>query len=274
MIELIGKEISLNIKNQIKEEVAFLAEKPALVVLVNQNDSSSIGYVNSMEKTALNLGYTFEKILMPNDETSYIETIKRLNEDDTVHAIMITRPLFKGADEKKILAYLSPLKDVDAMNKNSLGDIFVGNDDIAPATSKAIIKMLEHYNIDVSGKDCLVIGRSISVGKPVSMMLLNKNATVTIAHSRTTNLEEKVSHSDIVVVAVGIPHFLDASICKKEAIVIDAGIHYLDDGRIVGDVLPSDKINMISKVPGGVGTITTSVLMENVLKLYKKQKGI
>ncbi|MBE6132349.1 MAG: bifunctional 5,10-methylenetetrahydrofolate dehydrogenase/5,10-methenyltetrahydrofolate cyclohydrolase [Erysipelotrichaceae bacterium] len=270
---LLGKEISLNIKEQIKKEVEFLLEKPSLFVLVNENDSSSLGYVASLEKTALNLGITFEKRIMKDSEEEYINTIKELNENPACSAIMVTRPLFKGAREEYILSFISPLKDVDVMNKVSLGDIFVGNDDLAPATAKATMKMIEHYGIELKGKDCLVIGRSISVGKPLSMMLLNKHATVTIAHSRTVNLMEKVKNYDVVVVAVGIPHFLDSSLCKEDAIVLDCGIHYLDDGRIVGDVLPSDNVSKLSKVPGGIGTITTSVLMENVLKLYKKQRS-
>ena len=270
---LLGKEISLQIKENIKKEVEFLLEKPGLSVLVNENDSSSLGYVNSLEKTAVSLGINFSKKIMKNDEEEYINTIKRLNDDPTCSSIMVTRPLFKGAREDYILSFISPLKDVDVMNKVSLGDIFVGNDDIAPATAKATMKMIEYYGIDLKGKDCLVIGRSISVGKPLSMMLLNKHATVTIAHSRTIGLMDKVKNYDIVVVAVGIPNFLDSSLCKEEAIVLDCGIHYLDDGRIVGDVLPSEKVSKLSKVPGGIGTITTSVLMENVLKLYKKQRS-
>lgn len=270
---LLGKEISQKIKDKIIQEVEGLEIKPKLVVLVNAEDSSSIGYVNSMEKVALNLGIEFEKLLMIPSELEYISTIERLNVDSTCSAIMITRPLFKNANEKKILSYIHPLKDVDVMNKVGLGEIFIGNDDIAPATAKATMKMIEHYNIDLTGKDCLVIGRSISVGKPLSMMLLNKNATVTMAHSKTVDLFEKVKNYDVIILAVGIPHFLDASLCKKNAIILDCGIHYLEDGRIVGDVLPSHNVKMISKVPGGIGTITTSVLMDNVLKLYKKQRG-
>jgi methylenetetrahydrofolate dehydrogenase (NADP+)/methenyltetrahydrofolate cyclohydrolase len=270
---LLGKEISQSIKDRIKEEVLSLEVKPKLVVLVNVNDPSSIGYVNSMEKVAITLGIEFEKVLMNSSEEEYIDQIIKLNNDASCSAIMITRPLFKGADEKKILSYIDPLKDVDVMNKVGLGEIFIGNDEIAPATAKATMKMIEHYNIDLTGKDCLVIGRSISVGKPLSMMLLNKNATVTIAHSKTKDLFLKVKNYDVVVVAVGIPSFLDAKLCKEDAIILDCGIHYLDDGRILGDVIPSEEVKAVSKVPGGIGTITTSVLMDNVLKLYKKQRG-
>ncbi len=268
---LLGNDIRDQIKENIIEKINVLSEKPCLTVLVNQNDSSSLGYVNALEKNALNLGINFKRILI-DQEKRYIDTIENLNQDPNCHAIMVTRPLIKGCNEKEILSLISPLKDVDVMNEKSLGKIFIGDDDLAPATAKAIMLILDYYNIDLKGKDCLVIGRSISVGKPVSMMLLNKHATVTIAHSRTTNLFDKVKNYDVIICAVGKPHFLDSKLAKESAIIIDAGIHYLDDGRIVGDVIPSNNVNMISKVPGGVGAITTMVLMENVLKLYFMQK--
>ena len=271
---LLGKEISLKIKAEIKNKIEQENLKPSLFVLVNQDDTSSLGYVSMLEKNANNLGIHFEKILMESKEDSYIQKIEELNVRNDVTAIMVTRPLFKGADENRILAHIASFKDVDVMNTRSLGEIFIGNDEIAPATAKAIIKMIEYYDIDVKGKDCLVIGRSISVGKPVSMMLLNKHGTVTIAHSRTTNLDEHIARADIIVCAVGKPHFLDAKKVKDGCVIIDAGIHYLDDGKVVGDVLPcEEKDCILSKVPGGVGTITTSVLLENVLKLYYKQRS-
>ena len=271
---LLGKEISLDIKDKIKTKLETLETKPSLYVLVNENDASSLGYVSMLEKNATNLGIRFEKILMESNEESYISKIEELNNNKDVTAIMVTRPLYKGADENKILSHIDSFKDVDAMNTRGLGEIFIGNDNIAPATAKAIIKMIEYNNIEVKGKDCLVIGRSISVGKPVSMMLLNRHGTVTIAHSRTINLDEHISRADIIVCAVGIPHFLDSKKVKEGCIILDAGIHYLDDGKVVGDVLPDESKDItLSKVPGGVGTITTSVLLENVLKLYEKQRG-
>lgn len=271
---LLGKEQSLVIKNKIVEEISSLEVKPSLFVLVNQDDSSSIGYVSSLEKNATSLGFRFVKILMSSSKEEYIEKIKELNDDPSCNAIMVTRPLFKGANEKEILSYLNPLKDVDVMNSSSLGEVFIGNDQIAPATSRAIMEILSYYKIDVEGKNVLVIGRSISVGKPVAMMLLNKNATVTIAHSKTKDLDEQIKRNDIIVCAVGKPHFLDSSKVKDHAIIIDAGIHYLDDGRIVGDVKPClEKDIWLSKVPGGVGSLTSSVLFDNVLKLYYKQRN-
>lgn len=271
---LLGKETSLSIKEQVKNEVEKLEIKPKYVVLINKNDSSSIGYVNMQRKNALSLGIEFESIEMNDSEEEYIDTIEKLNKDDKVTAIMLTRPLFKGADEKKIISHLSPLKDVDAMNSSSLGELFVGSESyLAPCTAEAIMKLIKAYNIELKGKDVLVVGRSISVGKPVAMMLLEENATVTIAHSRTANLKNKLKDYDVVVAAVGKPWLIDAADCKEEAVIIDAGIHYLEDGSIVGDVKPSDKVKAMSKVPGGVGTITSAVLMENIMKLYHKQRG-
>lgn len=272
MTYLLGKDIALKIKEQIKENVNKIDEKINLTILLNKNDDSSRGYVNSLKKNGFSLGIDVNVIEMNDDQNEYILKIQELNNNDCVHGIMVTRPLFKNANENYILSFISPLKDVDVNNKLSLGEIFIGNDEIAPATAKAILKMLEYYNIELSGKNVLVIGRSISVGKPLSMMLLNKNATVTIAHSKTKDLMKKIKDYDIICCAVGKPHFLDASLANENAIIIDAGIHYLEN-KIVGDVLESDKVKMISKVPGGVGTITTSVLFDNLLKLYKKQRG-
>ena len=271
---LLGKETALKIKEQVKNEVDKLEVKPKYVVLINKNDSTSIGYVNMQRKNATSLGIEFESIEMDDSEEQYIETIERLNNDKSVTAVMLTRPLFKGADEKKIISHLSSLKDVDAMSSASLGELFVGSSDyLAPCTAEAIMKLIKAYNIELKGKDVLVVGRSISVGRPVALMLLEENATVTIAHSRTSDLNDKLKNYDVIIAAVGKAHLIDASLCKEDAIIIDAGIHYLEDGSIVGDVKPSDKVKAISKVPGGVGTITSAVLMENIMKLYHKQRG-
>ena len=267
---LSGKELSNQIKEKVKEEVASLTRKPHMVVLVNPNDESSLGYVRMQEKAAVQLGIRFSLITMKDSEEEYIAKIKELNEDKDVDAIMVTRPLFKGADESLIINEINPSKDVDALNPLSLGELFICKEGyIAPATAQAIIELIKAYKIEVKGKEVLVVGRSISVGKPVSMMLLEMNGTVTIAHSRSLDLPTFLSRADIVIAAVGKPHLLDASACKEGAIVIDAGIHYLEDG-IVGDVKPNDKLRAISKVPGGVGAITTACLMMNVLKCYRR----
>lgn len=267
---LIGKTIASTMKTALREKVSALTDKPSLTVLANDLDASSSGYVASLKKTAAETGIRIEEIHMADDEEAYLRTIDRLNEDETCSAVLITRPLPPSVNEKRVSERLSPGKDADCLHPFWCGKIFAGEDDLAPATAKAVILLLEQNAIPIQGKKCLVIGRSVSVGKPVGAMLLNRNATVTFAHSKTVDLDELVADSDILVCAVGKPHFLDSAKAKESAIVIDAGIHYLPDG-IVGDVIPSDRVKRISKVPGGVGVITNAALFENVVKLHERQ---
>ena len=270
---LIGKEISNRIREELKENLAKLDRKLKLVCLVNKEDASSIGYSKSQAKLASNLGIDYELVEMEPTKEAYEKEIKRVNEDDLIDGCLITRPLFKGANEEEIISLLNPLKDVDGMNATSLGELLINKEDaIKPATPRAILELLKGYNIEIKGKDVLVVGRSISVGKPVSIMLLNEHATVSIAHTRTINLDEKISRADIVVAAVGRPNIIDSSKCKEGAIVIDAGIHYLENG-IVGDVIPSNKLKYISKVPGGVGILTSTLIMDNVYRCYLRRKN-
>lgn len=266
---LLGKEIVELIKEQLSEKIKSFRRKPKYCILLNKNDSSSLGYVRSQVKLANELGIETEVIMMNDSENEYISLINKLNEEKTVDGILITRPLFKGADEKKILSYLSPYKDIDAANPLALGKIFMDDYSLfAPATAEAVIRMIEHYNIEVSGKEVLVIGRSISVGKPAAMLLLRKNATIKIAHTKTQNLDKAISEADVIIVAVGKPQLIDTSKMKEDAIVIDCGIHYLESG-IVGDVKISKNVSKISKVPGGIGPITSVLLMEHVVKCYE-----
>ncbi len=266
---LLGKEIVEITKKRLIEKITSLKRKPKYSILLNKNDESSKGYVRSQVKLASELGIETEINLMNDSENEYISLINKLNEDKTIDGILITRPLFNGADEKKILSYLSPYKDIDAVNPLALGKIFMDDYSLfAPATAEAVIRMIDHYNIDVTGKEVLIIGRSISVGKPVAMLLLRKNATIKIAHTRTQNLDKAIHDADIIVVAVGKPHLIDTSKMKEEAIVIDCGIHYLESG-IVGDVKITNNVSKISKVPGGIGPITSILLMEHVVKCYE-----
>lgn len=268
---LLGKERADKIKESIKDRVASLKRKPQLVVLLNSQDSSSRGYVRSQEKLALSLGYQFTLIEVETP-SQYKEILNKLNNDDEVDAILLTRPLVPGSDELAIVSLISPLKDVDGMSAASLGKIVLNDKNaLVPATARAIVEMLDAYKIDVCSKNVLIVGRSISVGKPTALLLLNKNANIAVAHTKTLDLDTKLSAADIVVVAVGKPHLIDGSKLKEEAIVIDAGIHYLED-KIIGDVKPSDNLKMISKVPGGVGTLTSACLMDNVLQCYFLRK--
>lgn len=270
---LLGKNRALEIREELKENLSKLNRKLKLVCLVNKKDASSIGYASSQAKLASSLGIDYELIEMEENKEAYVEKINRINNDDSIDGCLITRPLFKGANEEEIISLLNPLKDVDGMNALSLGELFINKENaIKPATPRAILELLRAYNIEIKGKDILVVGRSISVGKPVSIMLLNEHGTVTIAHTRTLDLDEKISRADILVAAVGKPHIIDSSKCKEGAIVIDAGIHYLEE-RIVGDVIPSEKIKYISKVPGGVGILTSTLIMDNVYRCYLRRKN-
>lgn len=270
---LLGKNRALELREELKDNLSKLDRKLKLVCLVNKQDASSIGYAASQAKLASSLGIDYELIEMEESKDCYVQEINRINNDDSIDGCLITRPLFKGANEEEIISLLNPLKDVDGMNALSLGELFINKENaIKPATPRAIVELLKSYNIEIKGKDILVVGRSISVGKPVSIMLLNEHGTVTIAHTRTLDLDEKISRADILVAAVGKPHIIDSSKCKEGAIVIDAGIHYLEE-RIVGDVIPSEKIKYISKVPGGVGILTSTLIMDNVYRCYLRRKN-
>lgn len=269
---LIGKEASEKIKLEVKNEVELLKIKPCLAVILNRYDEASKIYIQAQQRNAEQLGIEYVLFDLEPSEEEYIKTIHKLNNNKKISAIMVTRPLFDGADESKILSQIDPNKDVDAMNAMTLGFILTNRkDSLAPATAESIMELLAYYNIEVSGKKVLVIGRSITVGKPVALMLLNKNATVTIAHTRTQNMEELMIDSDIIIVAIGKAEAIDSAKMKKGVIVIDAGINYVDN-KIVGDVKVSEVPSLISKVPGGIGTLTSACLMRNVLKCYRKIK--
>ncbi len=269
---LLGKVIADEIKEKVKKQIANLKRKPKYAIILNSEDRSSYYYVKSQEKLANEFGIEVVVFETKPSEEAYIELINKLNDDSSIDALLITRPLFKGADEKKILSYVNYKKDVDAINPYSLGKMFMDDPFLVPATAEAVIKMLDYYNIDLVGKKVLVVGRSLSVGKSVAMLLLKKNATVTVAHSKSKNFEKEYASSDIVVAAVGRKHLLDSSEMNENCVVVDCGIHYEDDG-IYGDVKPSNKVKMISKVPGGIGPITSALLMEHVLKCYMENNN-
>lgn len=264
---LLGKPVAEKIKQEIKAKLLTKKRKPCLSILLNRNDESSFGYVRSLEKLGNELGISVI-INELESKKQYIDFINKINKDSNIDACLITRPLPKEINENEIISLLDFHKDVDSLNYQSLGLILTGNERFVPNTALAIIKMIEFYNIEVEGKKVLVIGRSLSVGKPIACLLMNRNATVTVAHSRTQNLFDELKNYDIVIGALGKPNFIDGNLLKENAIVLDAGIHYLETG-IVGDVKPSDKLSLISKVPGGIGPITSSCLMYNVVNCYE-----
>ena len=273
-----GKAVSTKIKENIKKEVEYNNYHIKLLVILVGDDPASKVYVKSKEKACKLCGIESETILLDAnvDEDEIINVIEKANNDVNVNGILLQLPLPKGFDSQKIINKISPLKDVDGLNVFNQGKLFMGDKLITPCTPKGIIRLLEEYNVDIKGKNAVVIGRSLLVGKPASMLLLEKNATVTMAHSRTTNLTEICQNAYILVSAVGKPNFIKKEMVKNGAVLIDVGINRTDDG-LVGDVDYNDvkdKVDLITPVPGGVGPMTIACLMENVLLCYKLQKGI
>lgn len=269
-----GKKISSEVKEEVKVKVAALKEKGVsvglAVVLVGEDPASKV-YVNNKKKACEALGInSFEYLLSENTtQEELLELVEKLNGDDSVDGILVQLPLPRHLDEKAVIAAISPSKDVDAFHAVNVGKIMIGDYTFAPCTPSGIIELIERSGISLEGKNCVVIGRSNIVGKPMSMLLLHKNATVTICHSRTKNLSEVVRGADVVVAAVGKAKFVTADMVKEGAVVIDVGINRMDNGKLCGDVdfdAVAPKCSYITPVPGGVGPMTIAVLMQNTLK--------
>ena len=281
MAQLIdGRALSKQIQDKIKKEVGVLSFQPGLAVLLVGSDPASQVYVNSKEKACKKVGFYSEKIVLEKDITQdkLLAEIKKLNNNPKIHAILVQLPLPKHLDEKIIIDNIDPQKDVDVFHPYNVGELCLKkrlpklDDLLAPCTPKGIMRMLEEYQIDVEGKKAVVIGRSNLVGKPIALMLLAKNATVEICHSRTENLAETSAQADIIIAAIGQANFLKKNMVKKGATVIDVGINRTDGG-LTGDVdfTEVEKIaGHITPVPGGVGPMTIASLLENTLLLAKK----
>ena len=273
-----GKAVSAFIKDKVKEEVLALKEKgidTCLAVILVGNDPASQIYVANKKKACEALGIISKEFLLPENvaEEELLALVKEINEDKSVNGILCQLPLPKGLDEKKIINAISPLKDVDAFHPSNVGKIMIGDYDFAPCTPAGVMEMLKYYDISVEGKNCVVIGRSNIVGKPMSMLLLHKNGTVTVCHSKTENLKDICSKADILVAAVGRANFVTADMVKDGAVVIDVGMNR-NEGRLCGDVdfeAVKDKVSYITPVPGGVGPMTIAMLMQNTLTAVKKQ---
>ena len=275
-----GKLVSQTIRGSIKDEVdALKAERgitPGLAVVLVGNDPASAVYVRNKHKACLDAGIESYVITMPEDtkESDLIAKIDELNADKKVNGILVQLPLPKHICEDNIINRISPEKDVDAFHPANVGKILIGNYDFLPCTPAGIMDLLAYYNIDIEGKECVVLGRSNIVGKPMSLLLLGKNGTVTICHSRTKQLAEITKRADIIVVAIGKPEFLTADMVKPGAVVIDVGINRLDSGKLVGDVKfdeVSELASAITPVPGGVGPMTITTLLKNTLTAARKQ---
>lgn len=272
-----GRKVSKQIKEQVKKEVENLNEnnlKVGLAVVLVGDDSASKVYVSRKNKTCKSLGINSYEYILPKDtkEEELLELIDKLNCDNDVDGILVQLPLPKHIDEKKVLSRISPKKDVDAFHPENVGKIVRGDGEILPCTPAGIIKLLKEYNIQIEGKECVVIGRSNIVGKPISLLLLKENGTVTICHSKTKNIKEITKKADILIVATGKAKMVTDEYVKEGAVVIDVGVNRLDDGTLCGDVdfdKVSKKVSFITPVPGGVGPMTIAMLMSNVVLLKK-----
>jgi len=274
MAQLIdGKLVSKKEREAISEKVNLLKEKginPTLAVILVGNDPASAVYVRNKQRACIETGITPIQITLPEStsEEELLSEIDKLNADEGVHGILVQLPLPAHISDKKIIERIATIKDVDAFTHDSVGRIVEGSYRFLPCTPAGIMKLLEHYEVDVCGKECVIIGRSNIVGKPMALLMLNKSGTVTVCHSKTKNLKEITQGADILVAAVGKANFVTADMIKEGAVVIDVGINRLDNGSLCGDVDFSEvekKASMITPVPGGVGPMTITMLMNNTL---------
>lgn len=276
-----GKAVSAAVKERIKNEVSKLKSEGVsvglAVILVGQDPASQI-YVANKKKACEQLGIISQEYLLPENTTEdeLLKLIDTLNNEPSINGILCQLPLPKGIDEQKVIKAISPEKDVDAFHPQNVGRIMIGDYDFVPCTPAGIMEMLDYYGISPEGKTCVVIGRSNIVGKPMGMLLLHKNGTVTICHSRTKNLAQVTKNADILVAAVGKAKFVTADMVKDGAVVIDVGMNR-DDGKLCGDVdfhNVCEKTSFITPVPGGVGPMTIAMLMKNTLTAAKRQNGL
>ena len=268
-----GKAISLAVKDEIKAKTAELASKgitaTLAVILVGEDPASQV-YVKNKKKACEYCGIRSLSYELPADTTEekLLELIDELNNREDVNGILVQLPLPKGMDEDKVLDAISPDKDVDGFHPVNVGKLSIGKKGFVSCTPAGVIQLLKRSGIEISGKECVVVGRSNIVGKPMSMLLLKENGTVTVCHSRTKDLKEVTKRADILVVAIGKPKFIDASYVKDGAVVIDVGIHRMEDGKLCGDVdyaSVEPVASAITPVPGGVGPMTIAMLMYNCL---------
>ncbi|MBE7704430.1 MAG: bifunctional 5,10-methylene-tetrahydrofolate dehydrogenase/5,10-methylene-tetrahydrofolate cyclohydrolase [Cyanobacteria bacterium SIG29] len=272
-----GKKIAEKVIDNIKKEVDLLERKPKLAVILVGNNPASEIYVRNKQKMALKLGFDSVVLTLPADisEENLLEQIYILNEDVNINAILVQLPLPAHLNKQRILEAIEPLKDVDGFTTHNFGRLSLGYFPcVVPCTPKGIVRLLDEYDISLEGKKVLVIGRSNIVGKPISLLMQNRNATVTMAHSKTKNLEELILSNDIIISAVGITNIVNQ--VSKGAVVIDVGINRTENG-LKGDVnfeLVSENASYITPVPGGVGPMTIAMLMENTLELFKIQEKL
>ncbi len=275
-----GKALAKKIRSELKEEVEELKKQdvhPKLAVIMVGDDKASAVYVRNKSKACNEIGIEYEEFLRDSSITQerLINLIKGLNEREDIHGILLQSPIPDGLDIREAFNTIDYRKDVDGFNPINVGKLSIGEDCFVSCTPYGVVKMLEEYNIPTEGKRAVIVGRSNIVGKPLIQCLLNKNATVTVCHSRTKNIEEITREADILVAALGKPKFITADMVKDGAVVIDVGINRNEEGKLVGDVdfeNVSKKASYITPVPGGVGPMTIAMLMYNVVKAAKLLK--
>ncbi len=281
MAQLIdGKAIAAQIKEELKEQVAALKEQGrevSLAVIQVGEDKASSVYVNNKKKTCEYIGIRSLSYHLPEEvsEEELLKLINTLNQDDAVNGILVQLPVPKHIDEDRVIKAIDPKKDVDGFHPQSVGALSIGQPGFVSCTPAGIIELLKRSNVEITGKECVVVGRSNIVGKPMALLLLRENGTVTVCHSKTADLRAVTKRADILVVAIGKPQFIDETYVKEGAVVIDVGIHRDENNRLCGDVnfdRVKDVAEKITPVPGGVGPMTICMLMHNVVKAEEMQR--
>ena len=271
-----GKKVSEKEKENLKQDILENNLSPSLAVIqVGDNKASNV-YVRNKKRACEYVGIKFSELKFPENIEEYIliDEIKKLNNNDDIDGIIVQLPLPSNLDAKKIVNYIDPLKDVDGLTYENVGNLVVGNDCLVSCTPSGVMRLLDEYNVDVSGKNVCIVGRSALVGIPLMHLMLNQDATVTVCHSKTSDLKEHTLKADILVAAVGHPNLITEDMVKDGAVVIDVGINKVDD-HLCGDVdfkNVSKKARLITPVPGGVGPMTVLGLLSNVVKTYKKKR--
>ncbi|NLZ36357.1 MAG: bifunctional methylenetetrahydrofolate dehydrogenase/methenyltetrahydrofolate cyclohydrolase FolD [Clostridiales bacterium] len=273
-----GKAISMAIREEIAAEVAEMKEKPGLAVVIVGDDPASKVYVRNKHKACEDTGIYSEVHELPADtsQEKLLSLIDKLNADEKINGILVQLPLPKGLSEDEVIARIDPKKDVDAFSASNVGHIMLGDPVFLPCTPAGVMELLKRSGIEVKGKNCVVVGRSNIVGKPMAMLLLKADGTVTICHSKTRNLAEITAKADILVVAIGRAKFITADMVSEGAVVIDVGMNRDENNKLCGDVdfaSVSEKASYITPVPGGVGPMTITMLLKNTITAFRLQRG-
>lgn len=270
-----GAEVNAAMKERMINRVDALKKKgvqPVINIVRTGNRSDDLAYERGARKRMESVGVEMKITELPEDisQADFVKAFRKVNEDKTVHGIMLFRPLPKHLDESEIASIINPIKDVDCMSPVNIAKVFMGDEGVfAPCTAKAVMEMLVHYEVDLSGKNVAIVGRSMVIGKPLAMLMLKKNATVTVCHTRTVDLAEKCRRADVVVAAAGRAGMITGDMISRGTVVVDVGININEEGKLCGDVefeSVEPQASYISPVPGGVGGVTSSVLASHVIK--------